>query len=372
MNRLEDTVSDIVARLRQGRYPNEQSISQGIVLRLLQDLGWDVYDTTCVWPEYQTGEGRADFALCHPPSKPSVFIEIKQPGIAEDPNAVRQALLYAFQTGVTFIVLTDGKTWSFYLPVERGSYEDRRVYKLDLFERQPAAAARTLAQYLSRNLVISGEAIASAKREYESKNRRSEALAAMPAAWDELVSKGEETLLELLATEVETKSGFRPNDEDINAFLASLSPQTIPVPDSSMPPKPARGGPRSVVAAPEVIPAPTASQRAGVLQIQGKAIRYNNAKDAMVTVLRMLAKKDPTFLQRCAQHPDNRGRKRAYIARTAEELYPDRPDLREHHESLDGGWLVATNLNNALKKTIIQLACDVAGITFGKDVVIQF
>jgi hypothetical protein len=73
-----------------------------------------------------------------------------------------------------------------------------------------------------------------------------------------------------------------------------------------------------------------------------------------------------------AQHPDSRGRKRAYIARTAEELYPDRPDLREHHESLDGGWLVATNLNNALKKTIIQLACDVAGITFGKDVVVQF
>ena len=89
-------------------------------------------------------------------------------------------------------------------------------------------------------------------------------------------------------------------------------------------------------------------------------------------VLRTLAKKDPTFLQRCAQHPDSRGRKRAYIARTAAELYPDRPDLREHHESLDGGWLVATNLNNALKKTIIQLACDVAGLKFGKDVVVQF
>ena len=40
-NTLEATVSDIVARLRQGRYPNEQSISQGIVLRLLHDLGGD-------------------------------------------------------------------------------------------------------------------------------------------------------------------------------------------------------------------------------------------------------------------------------------------------------------------------------------------
>lgn len=41
----------------------------------------------------------------------------------------------------------------------------------------------------------------------------------------------------------------------------------------------------------------------------------------------------------------------------------------------DGGWLIATNLNNVLKKpsqTIIQLACDVAGVTFGKDVVVLF
>ena len=38
---LEITVADITARLRQGRFPNEQAISQGIVLRVLQELGWD-------------------------------------------------------------------------------------------------------------------------------------------------------------------------------------------------------------------------------------------------------------------------------------------------------------------------------------------
>ncbi len=67
-------LTDIIARLRQGRFPNEQAISQGIVLRVLQELGWDIYDTTAVWPEFQTGEGRADFALCHPPSKPADFM----------------------------------------------------------------------------------------------------------------------------------------------------------------------------------------------------------------------------------------------------------------------------------------------------------
>jgi hypothetical protein len=113
---LETTLTDITARLRQGKFLNEQAISQGIVLRVLQVLGWDIYDTTSVWPEFQTGEGRADFALCHPPSKPAEFVEVKPPGKAED--GVRQALEYAFHTGVPFIVRTDSRTCSFYLPAE--------------------------------------------------------------------------------------------------------------------------------------------------------------------------------------------------------------------------------------------------------------
>ena len=151
---LEPTLADVTHRLRQGRFSNEQAISQGIVLRLLQDLGWDTWDTATVWPEYQTGEGRADFALCVPPSKPAIFIEVKQPGRAD--NGVRQALEYAFHTGVPFVVLTDGKTWSFYLPAEQGSYEERRVHKLDLFERPAAEVATVLDQYLSRPRVEAG------------------------------------------------------------------------------------------------------------------------------------------------------------------------------------------------------------------------
>jgi hypothetical protein len=36
------------------------------------------------------------------------------------------------------------------------------------------------------------------------------------------------------------------------------------------------------------------------------------------------------------------------------------------------GWLVSTNLNNVLKKTIIKLAAEVAGLTSGKDVIVEF
>ena len=40
---LEATLIDIIARLRQGRFPNEQAISQGIVLRVLQEQAWDAH-----------------------------------------------------------------------------------------------------------------------------------------------------------------------------------------------------------------------------------------------------------------------------------------------------------------------------------------
>jgi len=363
---LETTLADIIVRLRQGRFPNEQAISQGIVLRVLQELGWDIYDTTLVWPEFQTGEGRADFALCHPPSKPAEFIEVKPPGKAED--GVRQALEYAFHTGVPLIVLTDGRTWSFYLPAEQGSYEDRRVYKLDLFERPPTEAAETLRRYLARERVESGEALEAARKEYRSRNRRTQACAAIPEAWRELVEKGNEDLVNMLASAVESKAGFRPDSNDVAEFLAGLGRPVIAAtsrdkatakasPATHLPAKPCTG---------------EETTRSGKVILRGKAYPYHNAKDALAIVLRELAKGDPTFLERCSQHPDAQGRKRRYIARTPEELYPDREEFRGMREQLPGGWLVATHMNNVLKKTIIRLAAEVAGLAFGKDVIVEF
>jgi len=355
---LEITLNDIATRLRQGKFPNEQAISQGIVLRVLQELGWESWDTTVVWPEYQTGEGRVDFALCNPPSKPAIFIEVKQTGKAED--AVRQALEYAFHTGVPFVLLTDGQTWSFYLPAEQGSYEDRRVYKLDLYERQTAEAASTLERYLARGRVESGEALETARQEYRNLNRRAQARNAIPEAWNELVTKGDELLVDLLANAVESKTGVRPEDNDVAEFLAKLGKPIVV--DKS---------PKDDVS-PQRVEHESGSSRRGTLLLRGKKYSYNNAKDAMVIVLRELSKTNSSFLERCAQHPDAQGRKRRYIARTPEELYPDRPDLRDCRESLPGGWLVATNINNVLKKTIIRLATDVAGLRFGNDVIVEF
>jgi len=55
------------------------------------------------------------------------------------------------------------------------------------------------------------------------------------------------------------------------------------------------------------------STRRGNLILSGKAYPYHNAKDAMVIVLDVLAKGDPTFLGTLFPTPDAQGRKRRYI-----------------------------------------------------------
>ena len=266
-------------------------------------------------------------------------------------------------------------------PNEQSSYEDRRVYKLDLFERPSAEAAEILRRYLAYDRVVSGEALEAARKEYRSRTRRTQACTAIPEAWRELVGKGNEDLVNMLASVVESKTGVRPDDNDVAEFLAGLGKigslgsaqvsdragnQTDRSHDKPLRPTvdpSARSGDLRTTGE---------SSRAGRLILRDKAYPYHNAKDAMVIVLRELAKGDPTFLERCSQHPDAQGRKRRYIARAPEELYPDREDLRDCREDLPGGWLVATNLNNILKRTIIILAAEVAGLTFGKDVIVEF
>lgn len=365
---LETVLSDIAERLRQGNFPNEQAISQGIVLRILQELGWDTWDTKVVWPEYQTGEGRVDFALCNPPSKPAIFAEVKQPGKAEEIASVKQALKYAFDTGVPFVVLTDGRTWNFYLPAEQGSYEDRRVYKLDLYERTAEEAAGALQRYLARSRVESDEALEAARKEYRSRNRRSQAKAAIPEAWWELVEKGDELLVEILSDAAESKAGVRPEVDDVAEFLVNLGrPKVTDYLQGRVYQQETR-----IASGSSLQHSPPKSSRAGEVILFGKSYPYGSAKDALLLILRKLSERDSTFLDRCAQHPDNQGRKRKYIARAPEELYPDREDLQDMRAQLPGGWLLATNISNQQKHSIIRLAAKVANLTLGNDIHVDF
>jgi len=234
---LRNLLENVKDSLRKGRYRNEASISQGAVLPVLRSLGWDVFDTTAVSPEHPIGSRRVDFALCDERGVPLMLIEVKQPGKAE--GADQQLFEYSFHDGVPFLLLTDGREWHFYLPGEQGSYQERRVHKLDILERETEEVVERLARYLQKDRLRKGEALASAKDDYKLVFGRKEIQTTLPLAWQRLVDEPNELAM-LLAAKVEDLCGRLPNFETCAEFISGLN--SSPPPDEPAHPKPAAKG----------------------------------------------------------------------------------------------------------------------------------
>ena len=190
---LERDIEEIRTAIKIGGFANEAAVSQGVVLRLLNSLGWPAYDTQTVSPQYGLEGRRVDYALCHPPGKPIAFIEVKNIGQGED--AERQLFEYAFHKGVQLAILTDGREWNFFLPAEHGDYAERRVYKLDIVERDLRECTLRLNRYLQYDAVLSGDAIEAARKDYRDVARERQIHSAFPRAWEHLVKNEDDLLL---------------------------------------------------------------------------------------------------------------------------------------------------------------------------------
>jgi predicted type IV restriction endonuclease len=192
---LETELEAIREGIRAGRFSNEASVSQGIILRLLNALEWPLYDTQIVSPEYSLSGRRVDFALCHPPNKPIAFIEVKQLGQSD--GAERQLFEYAFHDGIPLAILTDGREWNFFLPGEQGDYGERRLYKLDILDRDLLECTTRLKRYLRYSDIVSGAAIQAAKSDYQNVSRNRQMIATLPRAWKQIVEEEDEMLFGL-------------------------------------------------------------------------------------------------------------------------------------------------------------------------------
>ncbi|MBS1794922.1 MAG: restriction endonuclease subunit R [Acidobacteria bacterium] len=205
---------------------NEAQTSQGIVLPILHNLGWNVFDTTEVTPEYAVSGGRVDFAL-RIQAVNKVFLEIKKTSENLD-NHQQQLVYYAFQQGVKLAILTNGITWQFYLPLEEGSWEQRRFFTIDLMQQTIEDAIEKFEVLLSRNSVESGNAYQSAKSLFEGRQKNKIIRENLPKAWQKLISEPDEMLVELLNETLEKMCGYQAENKQITEFLQGLFPD-VPV-----------------------------------------------------------------------------------------------------------------------------------------------
>ena len=217
-HRLTSAIDDLAQRIAAGSYRSEAEISQGVVKRILHELDWPVFDVQVVAPEFKIGPRKADYALCHPPGKPSVLVEVKDLGKA-DGKGEKQLFEYCFHQGVPIAVLTDGRTWSFFYPAGQGSYEERRFARIDLVEEDSRHSATTLARYLDVGDVRSGDARKRAERDYEAAMFQKEASSKFASVWRKLLAGPEPLLLDLFSEEVENATRVRPDPERAAAFI---------------------------------------------------------------------------------------------------------------------------------------------------------
>ena len=342
---LDKLVQDVRENLRKGQYRDESAISQGVVLPILRQLGWPDHDTGVVWPQYPLENLKVDFALCSQ-GRPKVIVEVKRAGSEE---GLGQLFNYAFHVGVPLAILTNGGEWTFFLPIAEGDYDERRLYKLDILERDIQESCQILEKYLGYEDVCSGKAIDVARRDHKDISQRQTAKKHLPQAWSVVLTKCDPTLTELLRYEVEQLCGHMPRQEDVEDFFKRRPMSNVYASSKVRQDRPSSKAP--------------SFDKEGIscgFILRGKKHSARNATDAFVKIFEIFSSEYSDFNERfmAIKH----GHKRRWFSDKKEDLYPGRPDLQEqyaHH--LSSGYWVGRNESTGTFKKIIKQACEIAG-----------
>lgn len=210
---------------------DESATKQGIVLKLLSLAGWDIFNVSEVTPEYTVGGKRVDYAL-RPGSENAVFIEVKRNG--ENLEGHQQQLLeYCFQQGVKLAALTNGRTWWLYLPLQTGSWQERRFLTIDVESQEPHVVEQRFIDHLSVEKVSTGEAASSAEELVRSQQRTEITGKAIIEAWKQIVETPDEILVDLMAETAERICGFKPETDRILEFLSQQAHPLVNTPPRS-------------------------------------------------------------------------------------------------------------------------------------------
>lgn len=210
-------------------YSDEAATKQGIILRILSLLGWNAFNIDEVKPEHAVAEGRVDYSL-RIEGKDRLFIEVKKAGEELDGHE-EQLLAYSFKAGIRIAVLTNGFEWWFYLPLNEGSWEQRKFYMIDISQQESQDVVSKFVDFLSRDNVSNEKVIANAEEVYKSRKKEGILKETFLKAWDRLISEPDDRLIELMTNKTEELCGYKPDAELVEQFLAKrVTQRTEPAP----------------------------------------------------------------------------------------------------------------------------------------------
>ena len=227
-----------IERILSTPFPdNERSVEIKVILPLLSALGWDVHGDDVKY-HYKVGDTRnksqgvvniALFgrrgALC--------LMEVKNTDEQLDMH-VNQLLRYAFREaclacmqgqclahmgyayeGVAVCVLTNGREWWLYLPLEGGKPKTRKFSQLNLETDTLDFLAEQMQLFLSKQNLESGHAEQTGRERLLGKRERD--------IWKQMLETPHKGLLQVMTDCIEEETGTRPSQARVVAILSETS-----------------------------------------------------------------------------------------------------------------------------------------------------
>lgn len=167
---MKDMISDIHQKLVSSAYNNEEHVRLSLIARVLQNLGWNIWDPCEVNSEYNAtpleDSTRVDIALFSTARRPDVFIEVKAVGkLSSDSlqKAERQLRNYNRDNTALFSIITDGRFWRFYLSQSGGKFSEKCFKVIDFLTDDLDGIEVTLSTFLKKSEIENGKASSEAQ-----------------------------------------------------------------------------------------------------------------------------------------------------------------------------------------------------------------
>jgi hypothetical protein len=268
---MHEILLDIQQRLRRKEYKNEEHVRLSLVARVVQELGWDIWNPTEVYTEFKATKKedhtRVDVALfTRDFEDTAIFIECKGVGaFATDLAAVeRQLRDYNRDHTALFTIITDGRHWRFYFSFTSGEFKDKLFCKFDLQQDGLEEVASYFDTFLRRDNITNHSARHKAEA-YLMLGKKERAMQDVLPDAQKLVSQPPfpslpEAMVQLLAAKVLTIT-----PAEAQAFLMGTPPEKaieplrplLPAKPAAAPAKPTAPARRPAQTAPRPTAAPT-------------------------------------------------------------------------------------------------------------------
>jgi hypothetical protein len=154
---MKELLADIKARLLNGEYKNEEHVRLSLVARVLQALGWNIWNPMEVNAEFvvvpHEDSKKVDVALFLRPFVPTVFVEIKAVGQMQGKLTATELQMrnYNRDNQAMFTVITDGRNWRFYLSSAGGEFSRRYFKTFDMLDDDLEEVEASLSAFLKKS-----------------------------------------------------------------------------------------------------------------------------------------------------------------------------------------------------------------------------